>query len=133
MGNRSVLLVDDDEDLRQSVGELVGILCGYDCVACDGLNELVGARERALACQAAIIDINLGAGRPSGLVVYDWLRAERFAGRILFLTGHAATHPLVRDAASRVDADVLTKPIAADALRRALADSYSIPSAPSIA
>ena len=121
MGTLSVLLVDDDEDLREAVGDLVGILCGYECVAFAGLSEVAAARERALACQVAIIDINLGEGRPSGLDVYDWLHAEKFAGRVLFLTGHAATHPLVRQAASRGVAGVLGKPIATDELRQALA------------
>jgi len=120
MGSGPVLVLDDDIDVRESVGDLVAILCGRDCVSVGSFAELSAARERALACAVAIVDINLGAGQPNGLDAYEWLRAQRFAGRILFLTGHAATHPLVQEAAALDGGRVLAKPIGLNELRDAV-------------
>ena len=120
MEKDSVLLLDDDIDVRESVGDLVTILCGRDCVAVGSFDELTAARERALACRVAVVDINLGAGKPTGLDAYEWLRAERFAGRIIFLTGHAANHPLVQRAAAFDGGRVLAKPVGLSDLRDAI-------------
>jgi FixJ family two-component response regulator len=59
---------------------------------------------------AAVLDINLGAGEPTGIDAYHWLRSHGFSGRVIFLTGHAASHPLVREARLIGDAVVLEKP-----------------------
>jgi DNA-binding response OmpR family regulator len=65
----------------------------------------------------AILDINLGAGSPSGLAGYRWLREHEFAGRVVFLTGHARSHPLVAEASEIGDAVVYEKPMTAAQLR----------------
>jgi FixJ family two-component response regulator len=122
MGPGSVLLLDDDADIRDSFSELVPFACGRDCLAFGSYAELTKARESALACEVAILDINLGAGQPSGIDAYDWLRAKRFAGRIVFLTGHAATHPLVRRAAAIKGVRILAKPISVKQLRDTLTE-----------
>jgi FixJ family two-component response regulator len=64
-----------------------------------------------MGCALGILDVNLGSDEPSGLDAFAWLRAERFPGRIVFLTGHAATNPLVRRAGEMGDVAVLTKPL----------------------
>src|SRR5262249_22772584 len=89
-----VVLIDDDEDLRASIADLVES-CGKRCLAVGSLAELVDHRAAALACELAIVDVNLGAAKPSGIDAYEWLRGEGFDGRIVFLTGHAPSHPLV--------------------------------------
>jgi FixJ family two-component response regulator len=48
---------------------------------------------------------------PSGLDSYGWLRKHGFEGRIVFLTGHAASHPLVSEARRLGDAEVVSKPV----------------------
>jgi ActR/RegA family two-component response regulator len=58
----------------------------------------------------AILDVNLGPGEPSGVDVAAWVRAHHPDARIVFMTGHAPNHPLVR-AASGADGEVLAKPI----------------------
>jgi FixJ family two-component response regulator len=114
------LILDDDEDLRLAMQPLIELLTGRPCLAVGGLDELIRARDAVLGCQAALLDINLGVDRPSGLDAYDWLMGERFAGRIAFLTGHARSHPLVARAAHIGPAQVFSKPISADELRRFL-------------
>ena len=42
---------------------------------------------------------------------------EGYAGRIVFLTGHASNHPLVVEAHRIGDAEILSKPIDPDRLR----------------
>jgi FixJ family two-component response regulator len=68
--------------------------------------ELVALGEEAFGCGVAIIDINLGANRRSGIDAYAWLRSEGYTGRIVFLTGHASTHPLVVEAQRVGDAEI---------------------------
>src|SRR5579862_5380074 len=60
-------------------------------------------REEALGSRLAILDVNLGPGCPSGLDAHSWLAAEHFSGRIVFLTGHAQSYPLVERAGALAD------------------------------
>jgi DNA-binding NarL/FixJ family response regulator len=78
--------------------------------------ELRALGHRALAADVAVLDINLGASRPSGIDAYDWLVDQGFEGRILFLTGHARSHPLVARAQHLRRATVIDKPASADTL-----------------
>jgi DNA-binding NarL/FixJ family response regulator len=85
-----VLLLDDDDELREALADLIRFTTGRSCVAVGSLAELRLQRGRALDCELALIDVNLGAGRPSGHEACAWLRAQRFGGRIVFLTGRGA-------------------------------------------
>jgi len=120
MGPVGVLLLDDDHDLLATLGELITLLTGRQCVTARSFDELVARRDEALACRDAILDINLGRGKPSGLDAYAWLKEQRYTGRIFFLTGHARSHPLVARARSLEGAEVLQKPIETDELARML-------------
>jgi FixJ family two-component response regulator len=111
MSTGTVMLLDDDTDMRQALGELIAMLTGGRCLALASVAEMMQRRDDALACTLAILDINLGRGQPSGLDAYDWLQRERFAGRIAFLTGHAQHHPLVARAAALGNARVYAKPL----------------------
>jgi DNA-binding NtrC family response regulator len=106
-----IFLVEDDDDLRDVLVDLIKRGTGRECLGLRTLAELRQQREAVLGCSVGILDINLGADEPSGLDAFAWLRAERFAGRIVFLTGHAATNPLVRRAAEMGNATVLVKPL----------------------
>ena len=119
-----VLLVEDNEDLRDSVADLLRL---WDArpVALRSLAEVEAHAAEALACDLAILDINLGPGVPSGIGVYRWLRERRFGGRIVFLTGHARSHPLVAEALRLDDVRVFDKPIEAQILRRLVAGEPS--------
>jgi DNA-binding NtrC family response regulator len=108
---RHVLFVDDDQDLLEATRDVLQYSGLANCVVATSLEELTRQRERALDCALAILDVNLGRGVPNGMDVLEWLRRERFGGSIVFLTGHAADHPLVA-AATRLGAcRVFTKPI----------------------
>jgi FixJ family two-component response regulator len=117
MGHPSdVLFLDDDEDLRATFADLVRTIFARECHGIGSHRDLIALGERALHCGVAILDINLGPEMPSGLDSYGWLRKHGFEGRIVFLTGHAASHPLVIEARGLGDAEVVSKPVSLDRL-----------------
>ena len=117
MGTDFVLYVEDNDDLRELVVELVTVVLKRRCVGVGSYEELAALGKEALGCSVAILDINLGASRRSGIDAYAWLRDRGFTGRIVFLTGHASTHPLVVEAQRIGDAEIFSKPIEPDRLR----------------
>jgi DNA-binding NtrC family response regulator len=117
MGTGFVLYVEDNDDLRELVVELVTAVLKHRCVGVGSYEELVGLGDEALGCSIAILDINLGSNRRSGIDAYAWLRAKGYTGRIVFLTGHASTQPLVVEAKRIGDAEIFSKPIDPDRFR----------------
>ena len=117
MGTRFVLFLEDNDDLRQTCVELITVVLKRRCVGVGSYKELVALGSEVLACDAAILDINLGPNQPSGIDAYTWLRHTGYPGRIVFLTGHASTHPLVIEATRIGDAEIFSKPIDADQIQ----------------
>jgi DNA-binding NtrC family response regulator len=111
-----VLVVDDDEDLRQAIGDVLVEILGFEWVGVGSFGELVALGQRALDCRVAILDVNLGAGQPSGIDAFEWLKSKGFRGRIVFLTGHARSDPLVSRAWSERSANVFQKPMTVEQL-----------------
>lgn len=121
------MFVDDDEDLRalmHDVFETVGVV---RIVIAGSLREVEERRDEALACELAILDINLGSGQPSGVNVFEWLQHEGFVGRIVFLTGHAIDDPRVKDAASLAGSVIVSKPLSVTALRQVIGGTTRAP------
>lgn len=123
MAAAAVFVLEDDDDLRAVLVDLIRRATGRECVGLRDLDELRDQRAQALGCALGLLDVNLGSGQPSGLDAFAWLRAERFAGRIVFLTGHAMTHPLVERARQMGEAVVLQKPLEIKELLELLASS----------
>ncbi|HLT37708.1 MAG TPA: response regulator [Enhygromyxa sp.] len=96
--------------------EVVRSLAHGECLAVRSLEDLVACQDEALSCDLVLLDVNLGVGASTGLDALEWLRAHDFKGRIVFLTGHARTHPLVERARSTAGVPVLEKPITIDTL-----------------
>ena len=117
MGTGFVLYVEDNDDLRELVVELVTVVLQRRCVGVGSYEELVDLGKEALGCSVAILDINLGPNQRSGIDAYAWLRDQGYTGPVVFLTGHASTHPLVVEAQRIGDAQIFSKPIDADRLR----------------
>jgi FixJ family two-component response regulator len=111
-----MIILDDDDDLLESMGGLIELTSQRPCVKAHSLEELMSQRSKVLGCKTAILDINLGEGQPSGVDAYHWLKEQGFRGNIIFLTGHARSHPLVALAHHFGDARVLEKPIEFDQL-----------------
>ncbi len=112
----SVLLLDDDADLRFLISNLAEMWCRRECLAVGSVEELVASADAALACEVALLDVNLGAGKPTGIDAYRWLVGQGFRGRLYFFTGHARSHPLLADVGKLGDVQVLAKPVDSDRL-----------------
>jgi FixJ family two-component response regulator len=112
----SVFFLDDNEDLRETVADLL-VLFKKRAVLAGSYGQMVEMGDRVLGCGLAIVDINLGPDSPSGLEAYRWLRTRGFIGRIVFLTGHARSHPEVSEAHKIGEARVLEKPISLERLK----------------
>jgi DNA-binding response OmpR family regulator len=76
--------------------------------------------DRRLSFDLVILDVNLGAGQPSGVDACRWLQERSFSGQIVFLTGHASL-PGVAEAHS-LGLKVLQKPLAIDELVKLLGE-----------
>ena len=118
-----VLVLEDDADLRTILCELLSLSGADGCVSAGTVAELKGKHTEALGCGLALLDINLGAGVPSGLDAYRWLKDSGFPGRTVFLTGHARSHPLVREVLELTHVQVLSKPIESKVLLALVRDS----------
>jgi DNA-binding NtrC family response regulator len=122
----AVLFVDDDEDLREVMSDILRRLGVRAVVTAGSLREVQARRDEALTCQLAIIDINLGPDEPTGVNVYEWLEREGFAGRVVFLTGHASKDPRVQQAARLTGSVIASKPISAGELRNLISDARPV-------
>jgi CheY-like chemotaxis protein len=118
-----VLLLEDDADQLEMLAMVLSLGCGCESVCAHSYEELVSLGDAALACELALIDVNLGPQQPSGLDAYRWLRAQNFPGRICFLTGHARSHPLVAQALAMGEVRLVEKPILTDQLRKLVGGS----------
>lgn len=108
-----VLILDDDADLRELLGEYLAPATS-SCVLAANYVDLERRERDVLACDLAILDINLGANQPSGVDAYRWLLARGFRGKIVFLTGHAAaSDSRVVEAKTIGKASVFEKPLEA--------------------
>jgi DNA-binding NtrC family response regulator len=112
--SQAVLVLDDDSDLRSLLCELLTSE-GVDCFAAGTLGDVIALGSRALGCNLAILDVNLGPGQPSGVDAYRWMKGHAFGGRIVFLTGHASSFAGVAEAHA-LGVTVLEKPVSADAI-----------------
>jgi FixJ family two-component response regulator len=119
-----VLVLEDDEDLRTLLCDLLVASGAPACVSAASYEALVRQQEQALECGLALLDVNLGAGVHSGLDAYHWLQEHGFRGRIVFLTGHARSHPLVRQARELTRAQVMSKPVDAKELMALVRDPH---------
>lgn len=105
-----VLLVDDSPDFVEVMSILLSRV-GVPSVSARSFAEVEAQRDLLDDVTLAILDVNLGPGEPSGVEVSAWLRANHIHCRIVFLTGHAADHPLVRAASQLEDGNIMVKPV----------------------
>jgi DNA-binding NtrC family response regulator len=111
-----ILVVDDDEDVRLALGDIADTFCARGWVGAGSAADVVALGPRASGFGLAIIDVNLGAGEPSGIEVLKLLRDSGFHGKAVFLTGHAQSHPTLERVASVEGVPVLAKPLGLDAV-----------------
>ncbi|MGE0171322.1 MAG: response regulator [Oligoflexales bacterium] len=123
----SILVVDDSADLLALMKLLIETHCRGDAIVAASFADVETRENAALASDMAILDINLGPDKPSGVDVYRWLREKGYDKPVFFLTGHASTYPLVDEAERLGDARVLSKPIEPYELIRILKQRFVPP------
>jgi FixJ family two-component response regulator len=112
----TIAILDDDADLRSLLAELFESALGLHSVTLQSVAELIERAPTVLGTRLAILDINLGPGVPTGFDAYDWLLAHAYAGRIVFLTGHAKDDPMLERARALGKVSVLLKPVPTEKL-----------------
>jgi FixJ family two-component response regulator len=115
-----VLLVDDDEDLCDAVGDVLLTAGVQECLCFASLADVQGRAAEALRSGLAIVDVNLGHDCPNGVDVCDWLRNNGYAKPVVFMTGHATGDPRLTAALKRPDTRLMLKPFSIDALVQVL-------------
>jgi len=114
-GDRTLLIVDDDQPLRERLGRAMEKRGFAVTLAADAAKGIAAARARPPAY--AVVDLNLGDA--SGLEVVRALQDARADSRIVVLTGYGNIATAV--AAVKAGAvDYLAKPSDADTIEAAL-------------
>lgn len=109
------MFVDDSVALRRLVTLLLEEEPAVRCLSFASLAAVQAASEDVLGSCLAVIDINLGEGKPDGVAVYEWLKSNGFRGRSFFFTGHAKDSPQVIRAA-QTGLQILEKPMTPEEL-----------------
>lgn len=107
---KRILLLDDDMDLclvLEHTFEVLGVPV-HRCI--NSVDELKELKEQLPEFDIALLDVNLGQKQLTGLDAYSWLMEMGFEGKIVFFTGHARTHPLVKRALDIPNVDMIEKP-----------------------
>jgi FixJ family two-component response regulator len=110
-----VVFLDDNDDLRQLMPELLESTLGVECMAFASVQDFENHPKEVLLAKVAILDINLGPNTPDGIDAFNWLKQRGFRGKILFFTGHARANPQLA-LAEKDGAQILEKPVHPDVL-----------------
>lgn len=121
MDPRKLLIVDDDEAtglLFKRVGEREG----YGVRAVTRATE---AKEAVVSDAPDVIILDMVMPDMDGIEMVGWLTGQGFQGRVILVSGFAEAYLQAASTMARAkgiaDVAVLTKPVALDDLRRALA------------
>ena len=115
-----VLIVDDEENLRVSLGQILSL--DYDVAVCASGREALALIEGGRRFEAILCDLMMPG--MSGMDFYESLTAlaPDQTARVVFLTGGAFT-PRARDFLRAVSNPHLEKPFEVDELRAVVADA----------
>lgn len=109
--------MDDDEDLRFLLSTVFEQFGAEKCFTFASVDELRANAAAVLPCELAVLDVNLGTGKPTGFDALAWLIENHFQGRIAFLTGHARANPELLAAVEKNTVQVYEKPITVEKLQ----------------
>ena len=105
-----MILLDDDKDLCTVLSEIIVDLGSPHCVTVNSLEELKKLESKIFDYDIALLDVNLGDDKPTGIDAYNWMLEKGFKGKFAFFTGHARSNPLVKVAIEIPNVTLLEKP-----------------------
>lgn len=84
---------------------------GVSEIACfHSYADVENSVNKGLNYDLAFLDVNLGINARSGIDVYHLLLQHHFKGKIVFLTGHASSYPLLQKMLENPQVRLLEKP-----------------------
>lgn len=107
---KKVLFLDDDKGLCFLMAELFEESGDIGIVTASSYAEFITHEKEIQTFDIIFLDVNLGAGCPTGLDAFDWLREKEFKNKIVFFTGHALSYPEVKEALKTPNVFNLEKP-----------------------
>jgi DNA-binding NtrC family response regulator len=106
-GMRTLLIVDDDELIRRSLTEGLG-LAGYNVIAVPTTTDALQELESSQPIHMAVIDIKMPPGHPHGFALGRMARLRRSDLPLVFMSGD----PMVAEAEEPPEGcRVLIKPV----------------------
>ncbi len=105
---RRALVVEDDPDLCDTLALFMESL-GIECLKALSFHDVKKMNLENL--DVAVLDVNLGPEQPNGLDVFLYLKRRLGHFRVVFLTGHKGSHPLVQEVTKLEGTTVLEKPV----------------------
>jgi FixJ family two-component response regulator len=116
-----VLILDDNSDLRDVLASVIESQLKVLCKTYASYSDFQNDAIQVLKSRVAVLDIELGAKKESGMDAYRWLKLNKYPGHIFFLTGHAQSNPLVQEAV-KSGAIVWEKPTSSNTIVLAVKD-----------
>lgn len=112
-----VLVIDDDADIRESIGALLEAAGHRFDTACDGLDGLHRLQQGGRAPCVVLLDLMMP--RMSGFALRAAMKADPNLAKIpvVVVTGAG---PLAERRAAELEAEILTKPVPASVLLAAI-------------
>lgn len=119
---KNILFLDDDTSLCFLMAEIFKEYEGFEISAVNSYAEFTRLEPKIHSFDVIFLDVNLGAGVPSGIDAFEWLKARNFEKKIIFFTGHAQAYPFVMKAVATPNVFVLEKPATIDQIEKYLMD-----------
>lgn len=108
--SKQILLIEDDDDCRDLLGEVLGIP-GHRCAFAGNADEARGALAGSAAFDIVLSDIRMPGVRPDGEIV-TVIRESGYRGPLVLMSGD----PDVREIAKRYGVEFMPKPLDIEAL-----------------
>ena len=106
-----VAVIDDDETLCTALAMFFETIGVTQCTIALNLAELETKRAKIPQIDVIFLDVNLGVNQPDGIFVYHWLINNGFTGRVIFMSGHARSHPKIEEIQKIAGTYFLQKPM----------------------
>lgn len=106
---KKILLLDDNKELCTLMEKMFEQFGTTEVSSFHSYSEVESIADK-LNFDLAFLDVNLGINARSGIDVFNLLMQKGFKGKIVFLTGHASSYPLLKKTLEYPNVRLLEKP-----------------------